>query len=93
MRGRAFGIVVVGALGVATAHAQAPDTPLPVTATAPIQAPFEITRDHIDYEIDSDGTYEKRTEERVRILSEQGLHLLRQSGVAYMTGFQDADIE
>ncbi len=93
MRAGALGIAVVGALSVGTAAAQAPDTPVPPGVTAPIQAPFEITRDHIDYEIDSDGTYEKRTEERVRILSEQGLHLLRQSGVAYMTGFQDADIE
>jgi transglutaminase-like putative cysteine protease len=96
MRAGAFGIVVVGVLGTAAAHAQAPETVTPLAAAAhaaPILAPFEITRDHIDYEIDSDGTYEKRTEERVRILSEQGLHLLRQSGVAYMTGFQDADIE
>ena len=92
MRAGALGIAVIGALSIGAANAQAPDTPLPQGA-APIQAPFEITRDHIDYEIDSDGTYEKRTEERVRILSEQGLHLLRQSGVAYMTGFQDADIE
>ena len=72
---------------------EAPVTPLAVSAPAPILAPFEITRDQIDYKISSDGTYRKRTEERVRILSEQGLQLLRQSGVAYMTGFQDADIE
>lgn len=92
MRAGALIITVVGALSAGTGFAQTPDTPVP-KGISPIQAPFEITRDHIDYVIDSDGTYTKRTEERVRILSEQGLHLLRQSGVAYMTGYQDADIE
>ncbi len=97
MRAGPIGLVIAGALSLTAPSAQAQDgtaaAPLAAVATAPIQAPFEITRDHIDYDVDSDGSYEKRTEERVRILSEQGLHLLRQSGVAYMTGFQDADIE
>ncbi|HTO41284.1 MAG TPA: DUF3857 and transglutaminase domain-containing protein [Rhizomicrobium sp.] len=100
MRARATGIIVTGAvagimavsMGAALAQ-DAPVAPLAVPASAPVLAPFEITRDHIDYEISSDGTYRKRTEERVRILSEQGLQLLRQSGVSYMTGFQDADIK
>ncbi len=82
------------------AFAQPPVMPSPAPAAAPlaippasVRAPFEITRDHISFDVSADGRFTKRTEEHVRILSEQGLQLLRQSGVGYMTGFQDGDIE
>ena len=54
-------------------------------------APIEVVRNHITYDIAADGIFTKRQEEVFRIVTQQGLQLLRQFPLGYSASYQDAD--
>jgi transglutaminase-like putative cysteine protease len=86
MRRGIFVAAVVSAVGVALAvWAQ---TPAPTVVQ---NAPVEVVRNHITYDIAADGTFTKKQEEVFRILSSQGLQLLRQYPLLFSASYQDAD--
>ena len=87
---RAWGLIAVAAsaagIGLA-AWAQSAPSPQPIR-----NAPIEIVRDHISYDVAADGTYSKKQEQVFRILTQQGLEVLRQFSVSYSDSYQDSGL-
>jgi transglutaminase-like putative cysteine protease len=88
MRKWRFAALAVSAAGIAlAAWAQSA-----VNAPTVIRnVPVEVVRNHISYEIAADGTYTKKQEQVFRILTQQGLDLLRQYSFAYSDSYEASD--
>jgi hypothetical protein len=54
---------------------------------------FEIVRDHVDYDVSTDGSYVEKQEKIFRILSPQGLDALHEVVLSYTDDYQDATID
>jgi transglutaminase-like putative cysteine protease len=84
----AFIVAASAACVAVTAWAQS-------AANAPVairNAPVEIVRNHVSYDVAADGTYTKKQEQVFRILTQQGLELLRQFSVTYSSSYEDSDL-
>jgi hypothetical protein len=94
---KAVGVMVLTLVMSGAAFAQGVPAPVPYTQqtkSVPAATPqlFEIVRDHTDYLVQSNGSYTVKQDVIMRILSPQGLEVLKQAAVSYMEGYQDADI-
>jgi transglutaminase-like putative cysteine protease len=77
-----FLLVAAGAL------AQVSPAPAPSSSGPAV----ELVKDHVDLEINSDGSYEYVREVALRVLTEQGREGLQKMGFSYTEGFQSIDI-
>ncbi len=57
------------------------------------QAPAEIVRERVTFDVAADGSFTKKTEVLSRILTSSGLEFLRQATVSYTEGFETGDID
>ena len=76
---RAFAISTI--LIFAAGHAMA--------ASAP---PFEVMKDHIDADVNADGTFEQASEVAYRVLDSQGQRALQQITLSYTSGYQNLSV-
>jgi len=92
------GAILLALTTAQAASAQGVPVPVPYTQQSKTAAPattpqlFEVMRDHADYLVGSNGGYTVKEDVVVRILSPQGLQIMKQAAVGYMEGYQDADI-
>jgi hypothetical protein len=91
------GVLLLALTTAPAAFAQGVPVPLPYTQSktaVPATTPqlLEIMREHADYLVEPNGSYTVKQDVIVRILSPQGLQIMKQAAVSYMEGYQDADI-
>jgi transglutaminase-like putative cysteine protease len=86
MRGWGWVFAAASAAGLAAVAWAQSNAPIVIR-----NAPFEVVRDHISYDIAADGTYTEKQEEIFRVLTQQGLELLRQYPLSYSDSYEDAD--
>lgn len=58
-------------------------------AIAAPEPPFEVAKDHIDADVNADGTFEQASEVAYRVLDTQGQRALQQITLSYTSGYQE----
>jgi transglutaminase-like putative cysteine protease len=84
--------IIIGVLLAAVAANAEPLGPNAKQPPQPSQPPFEIVRDHYEFDVNADASYTEKHEAVMRILTQQGLQMLRQANMAYSEGAQDGQL-
>ncbi|HEV2561948.1 MAG TPA: DUF3857 and transglutaminase domain-containing protein [Rhizomicrobium sp.] len=62
------------------------------TAQTSGEPPFEVVKNHVDIEVNPDGSFLRANEVAYRVLNAQGLRALQQVQLSYTDGFQSLEI-
>lgn len=84
------GVVLVA--GTVNAEPIGPNAKQQPQQQQPMQPPFEIIHDYYDYDVNADASFTQKHEAVMRILTQQGLQILRQANMAYSEGAQDGTL-
>lgn len=65
---------------------------VPATGVAAGTPPFEVVKDHVDIELEMDGSYIETHEIVYRLLTTAAVQGMRQMGLSYTQGYQDLSV-